>query len=78
MDLRTAPPPAEGRSLPFGNGGFNKALMPAQAGRLSLFNMEKGKREQKALLGRAHDGNLPSRPSNGRWRERKKSFDARA
>jgi len=35
MERRTAPPPADGRPRQLGNGGFNKALMPAQV--VSLF-----------------------------------------
>jgi len=46
MERRTAPPPADGRPRQLGNGGFNKALMPAQAASLSPYNME-GERKKK-------------------------------
>jgi hypothetical protein len=46
MERRTAPPPAEGRPRQLGNGGFNKALMPAQVASLSPYNnMEREKRK---------------------------------
>lgn len=48
MDLRTAPPPADGRPPQLGNGGGNKALIPAQAARLSPYNMEGEKRKGAA------------------------------
>jgi hypothetical protein len=37
-----APPPADGRPHQLGNGGFNKALLPAQAASLSTYNYLEG------------------------------------
>src|SRR6185295_6349302 len=48
MERRTAPPPADGRPRQLGNGGLNKALMPAQAASLSPV---------KKYRGREKDGN---------------------
>jgi len=48
MERRTAPPPADGRPLQLGNGGFNKVLMPAQVASLSPV---------KKYRGREKDGN---------------------
>lgn len=47
MERRTAPPPADGRSLPFGNGGRNKALMPAQAAGCPPYNMEREREKER-------------------------------
>ena len=59
MERRTAPPPADGRPLPFGNGGLNKALMPAQVASLSPYNNIEGKKRNGvacALFARATRG----------------------
>lgn len=60
MERRTAPPPADGRSLQFGNGGLNKALMPAQAASLSSV---------KKYSGREKDGNRKEMAVRGLRRE---------
>ena len=48
MERRTAPPPACGRPRQLGNGGLNKALMPAQAASLSTYNMEGGEKNKRS------------------------------
>ena len=69
MDLRTAPPPADGRPLPFGNGGLNKALMPAQTGRLSPIKYrgreKDGNRKAMAVV-RVRENARLSAPADGR------------
>lgn len=60
MERRTAPPPADGRPRQLGNGGFNKALMPAQAASLSPV---------KKYSGREMDGNRKEMAVRGLRRE---------
>lgn len=60
MERRTAPPPADGRPRQLGNGGFNKALMPAQVASLSPV---------KKYRGREKDGNRKAMAVRGLRRE---------
>src|SRR6185295_2233291 len=53
MERRTAPPPADGRPRQLSNGGFNKALMPAQAASLSPIIMCREKKKERPGVLRA-------------------------
>ena len=70
MERRTAPPPADGRSLQFGNGGLNKALMPAQVASLSPYNNMEGEKRKGAERQDTHVAPVLAQraPSEGpRW-----------
>jgi hypothetical protein len=70
MERRTAPPPADGRPRQLGNGGFNKALMPAQVASLSPYNNMEGEKRKGAERQDTHVAPVLAQraPSEGpRW-----------